>query len=55
MDAVYRPAVSTDAQENHNPDDAPPIRRLAGEPLTHLSWAPAPPVATDPVMKDEAD
>jgi hypothetical protein len=54
MDAVYRPAVSTDARKNHNPDDAPPIRCLAGEPLTHLTWAPAA-AATGLVTKDEAD
>jgi hypothetical protein len=54
MDAACRPEVSIDAQKNHNPDDAPPIRRLAGEPLTHLFWAPAP-AATDLVMKDETD
>jgi hypothetical protein len=54
MDAVYRPAVSTDAQENHNPDDAPPIRCLAAEPMTHLIWALAR-AAIEPVTKDETD
>ena len=55
MDAVYHPAVLTDARKNHNPDDALPIRCLAGEPLTHLSWAPAQPAAIDLVTKDETD
>lgn len=55
MDAACRLEVSTDAQKNHNPDDAPPIRCLAGEPMTLLFWAPVPLAATDPVMKDETD
>lgn len=53
MDAVCRPEVSTDAQKNHNPDDAPPIRCLAAEPMTHLTLVSA--AATDLVMKDGAD
>jgi len=54
MDVACRPEVSTDAQKNHNPDDAPPIRCHAGEQLTLLIWAPVP-AATGPVMKDETD
>gem|GEM_PF-6290781 len=54
MVAACRPEVSIDAQKNHNPDDAPPIRCHAAEPMTHLTWAPVA-AGTDPVMKDETD